>query len=161
MSFPTGPSSGSKRLKIGHLGPRTVAPLLLLNPFHRGIPYKLMDLQRQPSRNSVRQHPLRQFSRIQQATRCITGAGGLLAERGREQYGIYLPVKMVMRHKFACKLVVSSVAQDKLDLVLAIQPVEVLHVERVGLTRVRTFYIHDLDHPPGHTVQRTLAAGLE
>ena len=34
-------------------------------------------------------------------------------------------------------------------------------MKSVGLARVRTFYIHDLDDPAGHALERTLAAGLE
>src|SRR6185369_17180299 len=108
MSFRTEAPSAAVQSSAGRpAGCRACATLL--NPFHRRIPDKLMDLQRHASRDSVRKHPFRQFARIQQATGRVADTGGLLAESGREQHRIYPIVEMVSRHKVAGKLVVSAI----------------------------------------------------
>src|SRR5271167_4188674 len=54
-------------------------PLALLNwqrsyALHRRVPDELMDLQSQASRDVVRQHPLREFPRIEQTVRGVACA---------------------------------------------------------------------------------------
>jgi hypothetical protein len=63
---------------------RSVYVPIPLHAFNRWIPNELMHLQSQARRHIVRNHPLCQFPRIQQAVRSIAGPGRLFAESGRE-----------------------------------------------------------------------------
>src|SRR5262249_51429601 len=54
-----------------------------------------------------------------------------------------------------------AIAQHELDFVLGAQRLQVLHVKSVGLARIRALHIDNLDDILGHSLERSLAAGLD
>src|SRR5882724_13545763 len=92
-----------------------------LNPLHRRVPNKLVQLQSQPRRNIVGDHPLSQFLRIEQAMRTIPRAGRIFTKRRRKQNRIHPFRKLVPPREFARKVIVGAAAQNKLDLVVRAQ----------------------------------------
>ena len=59
-----------------------------LDSLERRIPNKLVQLHPQPSWNVIGDHAFRQFLRVDQTMRAVTGAGRLFAERWGEQNSV-------------------------------------------------------------------------
>src|SRR5260370_34161820 len=93
--------------------------------------------------------------------RAVTGASSCLAECWRKQHRIRPLREVVPLGKVAGEFVVSPVAKYKLDLITRAERFQVLHLERIGLPRVGTFHVDNLDYSGWHSVERALAAGLK
>src|SRR6266478_711787 len=59
------------------------------------------------------------------------------------------------------KLVVRAIAQHELDLIVGPERLQILDRKSIGLARVGTLHVHDLDDLHWHTRQGSLAAGLK
>src|SRR5271156_2955932 len=120
-----------------------------------------MQLQSQTSGNVIRQHPLREFSRIEQTVRAVSRAASIFAECGRKQNRCYSSRQMMMCHEIASELIIRPAAQHEFDFVGGIERVQVVNVEAVSFARVRTLDVHDLNYTFRHPFQRPFAAGFE
>jgi len=120
-----------------------------------------VELHAEAGGDVVGEHPLGQFAGIEQAVRSAAVAAGLLAESRRKQNGVHPLSQLIARSKIARELIVCAVAQHKLDLVMGMERIEVLHVEGIGLAGVGAFDIHNLDHASRHMPQRALAARFQ
>src|SRR4029077_15535931 len=119
-----------------------------------------MNLQPQPRGNAISQHPFRQFPRIEQAMRGIASSTRIFAKGRGENSRVHPSAQLMTSHEVASEFVVRAITQHKLDFILRIERFEVFHVEGVGLARIWTLYVHDLNHTLGHPLQWPLAAGL-
>ena len=93
--------------------------------------------------------------------RAVTGARSFLAECWRKQHRIHPLPEVVPLGKVAGEFVVSAVAKHKLDFITIAERFQVLHSESIGLTRVGTFHVDNLDYSCWHSVERALAAGFK
>src|ERR1700756_3489202 len=88
-----------------------------LDSFYRWIPNELVKLQSQPRANVVREHPLRQFLRIEQAMRTVPGPDRIFTKRRRKQDCIHPLREIVPAGKLPRKFIVCAAAPDELYLV--------------------------------------------
>src|SRR5580700_6097533 len=131
------------------------------DPLHRRVPDELVQLQTESGRYVIGEHPLGQFLGVKQTVRTVAGAGRVFAKRRGKKDSVHVFRQMMFASEPVGKVVVGAAAQDKLDFVLSIQALEVLHTKRVALAGVRTFHIDDLDDSGRNPLQRALSAGLK
>ncbi len=93
--------------------------------------------------------------------RTVARAAGIFAKGGREQDSVYALRQAMPVGEVAGKFIVGATAQHKLNLVVRRQGLEIFGVEGVGLSRIWTLHVHDLDDFGGNPLQWPLSAGFE
>src|SRR5580704_8695027 len=129
----------------------------LSDSLERRIPDEFVNLQSEPCRNIVGQHPLGQLLRIDEAMRGIARAVRIFAEGGRKQHGIHAFRQALLLGKIARKFVVHTIADDELHFIVGRERLEIREVERIGFAGMRTLDVDDLDDTFRDSGQRALA----
>src|SRR5258706_3700198 len=107
-----------------------------LNALGLRLPDELMDLQSDPDRQTVGQHPFHELARIDKDIVGST-ARGILAKRGRkDDRGHSLHQPMPLR-EVAGKLIVGTIGKHELDFVTRIERRQILQAKRVSLAGMR------------------------
>src|SRR3954471_21109569 len=131
------------------------------DPLKRRVPNEFVQLQSEPGRNSIADHPFGQFLRVEQAMRTVATAARIFPECGRKQNRIYPLSELMPDRKIKRKLVIATAAQDELDLVPGGEHFQVFRPESIPFAGIRAFYVHNLDHGRRHAIERSLSAGLK
>src|SRR6267154_5272145 len=105
------------------------------------IPDKFVQLQPEPHRQIVRQHPFDQHARVQARPLPLR-----ILERRRKQNLSHSPCQAVLQGKIARKFVVAPSGKHELHLVVIGQSFEIAHLESIRIAGIRAFHIHNLDH---------------
>src|SRR6185437_9419033 len=134
---------------------------LFLNALFHWFPYELMNLQPQARAETVGEHPLDQFARIEQAIASVARRTGIFTDCWRKQNVPRLLLELMFTNKVARKFVIRAIGNDKLQLVGRSERIEVGNAEAATFPRCGTFHVHDLVDGFRHVLQRALAAGLD
>ena len=135
---------------------------LSLDALLHGLPDELVDLEGETGGEAVGEHPVDDEAGVEGYIVGGTEGGGRLGEGGAEEDAAYLLLEGVGADEVAGELIVFAMAEDKLDLVIRGEGVEIGHAEGAeGRAGTGALDVDDLVDGFGDVGQGAFAGGLD